>query len=45
MAAVMRLWDDRTYYDRMTGVPNPFGDGQAGARIVRMLMRSHFSAP
>jgi UDP-N-acetylglucosamine 2-epimerase (non-hydrolysing) len=44
-AAVDRLADDRTYYERMAGVGNPFGDGQAGLRIVRMLERSHFTAP
>jgi UDP-N-acetylglucosamine 2-epimerase (non-hydrolysing) len=44
-AAVDRLCDDRTYYERMAGVGNPFGDGQAGLRIVRMLERSHFAAP
>ena len=41
-AAVARLCDDRTYYERMAGAGNPFGDGQAALRIVRMLERSHF---
>lgn len=42
-AAVNRLCDDRTYYERMSGAGNPFGDGQAALRIVRMLERSHFA--
>jgi UDP-N-acetylglucosamine 2-epimerase len=42
-SAVNRLCDDRTYYQRMSGVGNPFGDGQASLRIVRMLERSHFA--
>jgi UDP-N-acetylglucosamine 2-epimerase (non-hydrolysing) len=42
-AAVNRLCDDRTYYERMSGSGNPFGDGQAALRIVRMLERSHFA--
>jgi len=41
-SAVNRLCDDRTYYERMSGAGNPFGDGQASLRIVRMLERSHF---
>ncbi len=44
-AASNRLCDDRTYYERMAGLSNPFGDGQAGLRIVRMLMRTHFTPP
>ncbi len=43
-AAVGRLCDDRTYYQRMAGVGNPFGDGQAALRIVRMLERSYVPA-
>ena len=42
-AAVGRLCDDRTYYQRMSAVGNPFGDGSAALRIVRMLERSHFA--
>ena len=42
-SAVTRLCDDRTYYQRMSAVGNPFGDGQAALRIVRMLERSHFA--
>jgi UDP-N-acetylglucosamine 2-epimerase (non-hydrolysing) len=42
VAAVNRLWDDRSYYQRMVGIANPYGDGQAGVRIVRMLTRSNF---
>jgi UDP-N-acetylglucosamine 2-epimerase (non-hydrolysing) len=42
-AAVTRLCDDRTYYARMSGAGNPFGDGSAALRIVRMLERSHFA--
>jgi UDP-N-acetylglucosamine 2-epimerase (non-hydrolysing) len=45
IAAANRLCDDKTYYERMAGVSNPFGDGQAGLRIVRMLVRTHFSPP
>jgi UDP-N-acetylglucosamine 2-epimerase len=43
--ALRRLWEDPTYYARMVGIPNPFGDGQAATRIVRMLQRTHFQAP
>jgi UDP-N-acetylglucosamine 2-epimerase (non-hydrolysing) len=44
-AAVSRLFEDRTYYDRMASVANPFGDGKAGLRVVRMLERTHFTPP
>lgn len=36
---VTRLLTDRQYRDSMTGRTNPYGDGQAAARIVRMLRR------
>ena len=42
-SGVYRLADDRAYYQRMAGVGNPFGDGQAALRIVRVLERGHFS--
>jgi UDP-N-acetylglucosamine 2-epimerase (non-hydrolysing) len=34
---VTRLLTDRQYRDSMTGRTNPYGDGQAAARIVRAL--------
>ncbi len=34
---VTRLLTDRQYRDSMTGRPNPYGDGQAAARIIRTL--------
>lgn len=35
--AVERLLDDPQYYDSMAKVNNPYGDGRAAARIVRIL--------
>lgn len=34
---VSRLLTDPSYRDSMTGRPNPYGDGQAATRIVRLL--------
>jgi len=39
VAAVNRLWDDRSYYQRMVGIANPYGDGQATGRIVNACRR------
>lgn len=36
-AAARRLLEDRTAYDAMAGVPNPYGDGSAAERIVAAL--------
>ncbi|MHB1142286.1 MAG: non-hydrolyzing UDP-N-acetylglucosamine 2-epimerase [Sulfuricaulis sp.] len=36
---VTRLLTDRQYRDSMTGRTNPYGDGQAAARIVQALRR------
>jgi UDP-N-acetylglucosamine 2-epimerase (non-hydrolysing) len=36
---VTRLLTDRQYRDSMTGRTNPYGDGQAAARIVQTLRR------
>jgi UDP-N-acetylglucosamine 2-epimerase (non-hydrolysing) len=35
---VSRLLDDRTYYDKMIKAVNPYGDGQACGRIVKVLV-------
>jgi UDP-N-acetylglucosamine 2-epimerase len=35
---VARLLDDGGEMRRMTSVANPYGDGQASARIVRSLL-------
>jgi UDP-N-acetylglucosamine 2-epimerase (non-hydrolysing) len=34
----LELLEDRSAYDRMTSVPNPFGDGHAAGRIVAALV-------
>jgi UDP-N-acetylglucosamine 2-epimerase (non-hydrolysing) len=36
---VVRLLDDRRAYKRFSRNPNPFGDGKASRRIVRILRR------
>ncbi len=40
---VTRLLSDRQYRDSMTGRTNPYGDGQAAARIVQMLKQRLFA--
>ncbi len=35
--AVQRLLDDEAEYRRMASVPNPYGDGRAGRRIVEVI--------
>jgi len=37
VAETERLLDDVEHYQRMAGAENPFGDGQAGRRIVEVL--------
>ncbi|HZW72908.1 MAG TPA: UDP-N-acetylglucosamine 2-epimerase, partial [Caldimonas sp.] len=37
VAEASRLLDDRTEYERMAHAENPFGDGHAAERIVRVL--------
>lgn len=32
-----RLIEDKTHYEKMAGINNPFGDGAAAARIVAVL--------
>ena len=38
VAAVISLLDDPACYKRMTGRPNPYGDGHAAERIVQFLI-------
>jgi len=38
-SAALELLTDRSAYDRMAMVRNPFGDGHASERIVRVLRR------
>jgi UDP-N-acetylglucosamine 2-epimerase (non-hydrolysing) len=38
-SAALQLLTDRSAYDRMAMVANPFGDGHASERIVRVLRR------
>ena len=33
-----RLMTDKEFYERMSGAPNPFGDGRAGKRIAEILL-------
>ena len=42
VAMVERLLDEPAYYEQMTSVKNPFGDGRAAARIVEFLTRWFF---
>ncbi|MFB6285647.1 MAG: non-hydrolyzing UDP-N-acetylglucosamine 2-epimerase [Candidatus Bipolaricaulia bacterium] len=44
VSATSRVLDDAEERDRMARAPNPFGDGHAGARIVRAL-EAAFGAP
>ena len=37
VSEVSRLFDDQSYYDQMSHAVNPYGDGQACSRIVRVL--------
>jgi hypothetical protein len=37
VSAALELLTDRAAYDRMAKVANPFGDGHASERIVRVL--------
>ncbi len=37
VSEVSRLLDDQAYYDRMSHAVNPYGDGKACSRIVRLL--------
>jgi len=37
LAEAVRLLTDRRYYESMSHKPNPYGDGQAAARIVEVL--------
>jgi len=37
VSAALELLTDRSAYDRMTQIANPFGDGHASERIVRVL--------
>ena len=37
VSEVSRLLDDPSYYDQMSHAVNPYGDGQACSRIVRVL--------
>jgi UDP-N-acetylglucosamine 2-epimerase (non-hydrolysing) len=37
VSEVSRLLDDHAYYDRMSHAVNPYGDGKACSRIVRLL--------
>ena len=37
VAAVTRLLEDRVYYDKMANAHNPYGDGKAVERILRVL--------
>lgn len=39
VAEAARLLDDRGHYERMSRAHNPFGDGQASRRILRILAR------
>lgn len=39
VAEATRLLDDRRHYERMSRAHNPFGDGQASRRIIRILTR------
>ena len=34
-----KLFDNRNHYRRMSRAHNPFGDGRASARILRILVR------
>ena len=43
--AALELLTDRSAYDRMAHVANPFGDGHASERIVRVLRGSLGSRP
>ena len=35
--AVQKLLDDKSEYDKMSNAVNPYGDGHASERIVRIL--------
>jgi len=37
VSAALELLNDRAAYDRMAKIANPFGDGHASKRIVRVL--------
>jgi hypothetical protein len=37
VSAALELLNDRSAYDRMAKIANPFGDGHASKRIVRVL--------
>lgn len=39
VSAALELLTDRSAYDRMAKIANPFGDGHASERIVRVLLR------
>jgi UDP-N-acetylglucosamine 2-epimerase (non-hydrolysing) len=41
VAEACRLLDDETAYKTMAQAQNPFGDGQAGERIVREIVDAH----
>ncbi len=38
---LQKLIEEREFYRRMAGAPNPFGDGKAGERIVEILLKLH----
>lgn len=41
VAELCALLDDRAAYDAMARAHNPFGDGQAAARIARIIVNAH----
>lgn len=43
VAAVSSLLDDPVHYARMTDHTNPYGDGQASARIIKFLISRMFT--
>jgi UDP-N-acetylglucosamine 2-epimerase (non-hydrolysing) len=45
LAEIQTLWSDQSAYDAMCRAPNPYGDGQAAARIAEITARALRPAP